>query len=102
MLMHMWRAPFPFAPCMLQNKTIRQGGAGPACTKAAAGGGPAYQLSSPVTTVAPARQLHSGSYVAGPYGPAPPSYKQGLINRPVRSNRRGPIPVYRIGLAGNR
>ena len=73
--MHMWRAPFPFAPCMLQNKTIRQGGAGPACTKAAAGGGPAYQLSSPATTVAPARRLHSGSHVAGPYGPTPPSYK---------------------------
>ena len=32
----------------------------------------------------------------------PPSYKQGLINRPVRSNRRGPVPVYRTGLAGNR
>ena len=27
---------------------------------------------------------------------------QGLINRPVRSNRRGPVPVYRTGLVGNR
>ena len=27
---------------------------------------------------------------------------QGLRYRPVRSNRRGPVPVYRTGLAGNR
>ena len=27
---------------------------------------------------------------------------QGLIYRPVRSNRRGPVPVYRTGLTGNR
>jgi len=30
------------------------------------------------------------------------SCNQGLIYRPVRSNRRGPVPVYRTGLAGNR
>ena len=27
---------------------------------------------------------------------------QGLIYRPDRSNRQGPVPVYRSGLAGNR
>ena len=30
------------------------------------------------------------------------SCTQGLRYRPVRSNRRGPVPVYRSGLAGNR
>ena len=30
-----------------------------------------------------------------------PDQGQGLINRPVGSNRRVPVPVYRTGLAGN-
>ena len=29
-------------------------------------------------------------------------YRQGFIYRPDRPNRRGPVPVYRSGLAGNR
>ena len=66
---------FPLCPLHATKQNNTAGGAGPACTKAAAGGGPAYQLSSPATTVAPARRLHSGSHVAGPYGPTPPSYK---------------------------
>ena len=33
--------------------------------------------------------------------PPPPPLLQGLKNQPVRSNRRGPVPVYRTGLAGN-
>ena len=66
-------SPLPLA--CYKTKQCGRGGAGPACTKAAAGGGPAYQLSSPATTVAPARRLHSESHVAGPYGPTPPSYK---------------------------
>ena len=29
-------------------------------------------------------------------------HKQGFIYQPDRPNRRGPVPVYRSGLAGNR
>ena len=32
----------------------------------------------------------------------PPHHCQGFIYRPDRPNRRGPVPVYRSGLAGNR
>ena len=31
-----------------------------------------------------------------------PGCNQGSRYRPVRPNRRGPVPVYRTGLAGNR
>ena len=33
---------------------------------------------------------------------ADPGWAQGFIYRPDRPNRRGPVPVYRSDLAGNR
>ena len=44
---------------------------------------------------APVPASHGGGGEAG-------GEEQGLPSRPVRPNRRSPVPVYRSGLAGNR